>query len=827
MQKDNSSNPILKMNTPHRVQRSFWLISIASALWNMYPEPSFPAMDEGFRSCLSEFCEGLKSVFDSHFANRILLVTVHQVVYPITPEELYKFWDDPGVTDFELENRLEDSGDLEVFDKMVVRKIKVQDVDVKDDEVTMDDESMETNGGLRSSIVLSSVEHCTQPSSLLSMVQAVMKEGLDASFKVLSEPLKDKVPAIFDEPIQDICGQPKDTTRNKVSKVDSKLVTFDVYHNITITCNVDPIMLEIILNDRHQFRDVEFVHIENTTKAPFLRRMYSGEKFEWAYSKVFTNANKFIEMNDPYGLRLLVMENNNVVVDNTREFIELKFTLKLTKKFFVRSLDVGVDILYAASVERYRSKEFITQFSSQSKTMIQGYFIGLGAVGFDIQISSYLEDIFTYVDVFVVMITNEIQVKSALFDYGSVKRASMGEHKFALKLGLEIIFSKTESCCALTTLEYLATFVKDIRIYIGTNDIKFQFRASYDRSNRGGNGIQWSFAENQSQLEVVELVTVWKIRSEQFYVSDVDTTKRMSVVIHGSGSFNVQRKLEIEARFSDVNDLALATPIKQNVVITGAVNKIIKALATPIKQNVVIIGVLDKLIKVCDVVIELQMHNIEGHEALIYSFLPNCKESIHFILPTSVDDKIETWEYDSISARIHIDALGLVEWNEIEGVVKRNYHGFCKNPLVVVQFSSIEEKFLVAANNHVIRIRDLYSILEEAAGVIEYQLLVTVFHKIRIPTFGMEKYELNGKICFQGGYVFANIVMDEMMFVHAAVLVKAKRALGNIWSNHLKEVRMVKVDQGLVFKGVQPWKVSLILEDKDCFQSREYCNEPK
>ncbi|KAL4273516.1 hypothetical protein GQ457_13G014660 [Hibiscus cannabinus] len=53
-------------------------------------------MDEGFRLCLSEFCEGLKSVFDSHFANRILLVTVHQVAYSITPEELYKVFSPYG-----------------------------------------------------------------------------------------------------------------------------------------------------------------------------------------------------------------------------------------------------------------------------------------------------------------------------------------------------------------------------------------------------------------------------------------------------------------------------------------------------------------------------------------------------------------------------------------------------------------------------------------------------------------------------------------------------------------------------------------------------------
>lgn len=49
----------------------------------------------------------------------------------------------------------------------------------------------------------------------------------------------------------------------------------------------------------------------------------------------------------------------------------------------------------------------------------------------------------------------------------------------------------------------------------------------------------------------------------------------------------------------------------------------------------------------------------------------------------------------------------LVEWNESEGDAKRTYQGLSENSSAVVQFSPIKEKFLAAADDHVIKIWDM------------------------------------------------------------------------------------------------------------------------
>ncbi|XVE53578.1 hypothetical protein DITRI_Ditri03aG0014000 [Diplodiscus trichospermus] len=178
------------------------------------------------------------------------------------------------------------------------------------------------------------------------------------------------------------------------------------------------------------------------------------------------------------------------------------------------------------------------------------------------------------------------------------------------------------------------------------------------------------------------------------------------------GATDVQRKLEIDAHLGGVNDLAFSTPNKQLVVITGGD---------------------DKIIKVWDVITGVQMHNLEGHEAPIYSLCPHCKEDIHFIFSTSVDGKIKAWLYD-LGARVHFDAPGLacttmaygsdngrlfscgtnkngesflVEWNESEGGAKRTYLGLCKTSSAIVQFGPIKDKFLAASDEHVIKIWDM------------------------------------------------------------------------------------------------------------------------
>ncbi|KAL4341445.1 hypothetical protein GQ457_08G014630 [Hibiscus cannabinus] len=104
----------------------------------------------------------------------------------------------------ETEKLLKAGSEDNMLDKMVVRKYEAKDVTVNDEEATVEDESMETNG------------------------ETVMIEDLDASFKSLPRPLKDKSSCESDEPIQDLCGQPKPTVQKDVSNVDSNRVIFYV-----------------------------------------------------------------------------------------------------------------------------------------------------------------------------------------------------------------------------------------------------------------------------------------------------------------------------------------------------------------------------------------------------------------------------------------------------------------------------------------------------------------------------------------------------------------------------------------------------------------------
>ncbi|XWS26191.1 hypothetical protein CRYUN_Cryun26dG0009900 [Craigia yunnanensis] len=179
------------------------------------------------------------------------------------------------------------------------------------------------------------------------------------------------------------------------------------------------------------------------------------------------------------------------------------------------------------------------------------------------------------------------------------------------------------------------------------------------------------------------------------------------------GCTDIQQKLEIDAHVGGVNDLAFSTPNEQLLVITGGD---------------------DKIIKVWDVITGVQMHNLEGHEAPVYSLCPQSKQDIHFIFSTSVDGKIKAWLYDNLGAKVQFDAPGLacttmayssdnrrlfscgtnkngesflVEWNESEGGAKRTYQGLCKISSAIVQFCPTKDKFLAAADDHVIKIWDM------------------------------------------------------------------------------------------------------------------------
>ncbi|XP_031279553.1 protein TOPLESS-like [Pistacia vera] len=179
------------------------------------------------------------------------------------------------------------------------------------------------------------------------------------------------------------------------------------------------------------------------------------------------------------------------------------------------------------------------------------------------------------------------------------------------------------------------------------------------------------------------------------------------------GGINVQQKLEIDAHIGGVNDLAFPKPDGQLLVITCGD---------------------DKTIKVWDVVSGVNMYTFEGHDTPVYSICPHTKERISFIFSTSVDGKIKAWLYDNLGARINYDAPGLgctrmaysandqrlfscgttedgqsflVEWDESEGSIKRNYQGLRNDSLSVVQFDTTKDLYLAAGDDHMIKIWDM------------------------------------------------------------------------------------------------------------------------
>ncbi|KAK8685836.1 hypothetical protein V6N13_124870 [Hibiscus sabdariffa] len=102
---------------------------------------------------------------------------------------------------------------------------------------------------------------------------------------------------------------------------------------------------------------------------------------------------------------------------------------------------------------------------------------------------------------------------------------------------LGTLFSKDGKYWVLVVLECLATLTSGVKIYTGTNGLKYNFRTSYNRPNIGEKIIKLCLATNPSQLEVVNLVVAEKIKAQQCYSSDVDTTKNMVISDHGNDYF--------------------------------------------------------------------------------------------------------------------------------------------------------------------------------------------------------------------------------------------------------------------------------------------------
>ncbi|KAL3728392.1 hypothetical protein ACJRO7_033043 [Eucalyptus globulus] len=178
------------------------------------------------------------------------------------------------------------------------------------------------------------------------------------------------------------------------------------------------------------------------------------------------------------------------------------------------------------------------------------------------------------------------------------------------------------------------------------------------------------------------------------------------------GGNDLHDHVEIDAHVGAVNDLAFAYPNKQLCVVTCGD---------------------DKLIKVWDLSGRKLFH-FEGHEAPVYSVCPHHKENIQFIFSTAIDGKIKAWLYDNMGSRVDYDAPGhwcttmlysadgtrlfscgtskegetfLVEWNESEGAIKRNYTGLKKKSVGVAQFDTTRNHFLAVGEDGQIKFWDM------------------------------------------------------------------------------------------------------------------------
>uniref|UniRef100_A0A251V9N6 Putative CTLH LisH motif, WD40/YVTN repeat-like-containing domain protein n=1 Tax=Helianthus annuus TaxID=4232 RepID=A0A251V9N6_HELAN len=175
----------------------------------------------------------------------------------------------------------------------------------------------------------------------------------------------------------------------------------------------------------------------------------------------------------------------------------------------------------------------------------------------------------------------------------------------------------------------------------------------------------------------------------------------------------LRHHLEIDAHVGGVNDIAFAHPNKQLSIVTCGD---------------------DKTIKVWDAVAGRKQYTFEGHEAPVYSVCPHSKETVQFIFSTAIDGKIKAWLYDCLGSRVDYDAPGLwcttmaysadgtrlfscgtsregdahlVEWNESEGSIKREYTGFRKRSMGVVQFDTTKNRFLAAGDEFQIKFWDM------------------------------------------------------------------------------------------------------------------------
>ncbi|KAL1814466.1 hypothetical protein ACET3Z_017040 [Daucus carota] len=173
---------------------------------------------------------------------------------------------------------------------------------------------------------------------------------------------------------------------------------------------------------------------------------------------------------------------------------------------------------------------------------------------------------------------------------------------------------------------------------------------------------------------------------------------------------------EIEAHVGYVSDLAFSHPNKQLCIITCGE---------------------DKAIRVWNAATGAMQYHLEGHEAPVYSVCPHHHKQNQFIISNSVDGKIKAWLYDKKGPRFTADAPGqsctrmassadgtrvfscgtskdgethIVEWDILKGAVKRSYIGLGKQATGVVQFDTMNNRFLVAGDEFFIKFWDIENV---------------------------------------------------------------------------------------------------------------------
>ncbi|KAK4415399.1 Topless-related protein 1 [Sesamum alatum] len=174
-----------------------------------------------------------------------------------------------------------------------------------------------------------------------------------------------------------------------------------------------------------------------------------------------------------------------------------------------------------------------------------------------------------------------------------------------------------------------------------------------------------------------------------------------------------EKKLEIDAHVGSVNDVAFSKAHDKLVLISCG---------------------NDKLIQVWDAVTGAKLYTFEGHGAPVYSVCPHVKENVHFLFSISTRGEIKAWLFDNLGSRVTYDSPGfccmrmaysadgkrlfscgtnkngesyIVEWNETEGFIIRNYHGLSKCSSAMVQFDTSSNRFLAAGDEHLIKIWDV------------------------------------------------------------------------------------------------------------------------